>query len=72
MMRPRNGRNVARAIEGARHDVVNGMATTLTENFAETVFQQRSASDDLLEYRFGARTTCDPAHSSSGRQAGRA
>jgi hypothetical protein len=41
MVRPRNGRNVARAIEGARYDVVNGMATTLTENFAETVFQQR-------------------------------
>jgi len=41
MVRPRNGRNVARAIEGARYDVVNGMATTLTENFAKTAFQQR-------------------------------
>jgi len=41
MVRPRNGRNVARAIEGARHDVVNGMATTLTENFAKTAFQQQ-------------------------------
>jgi hypothetical protein len=53
MVRPRNERNVARAIDGARYDVVNGMATTLTENFAET-------------------TTCDPAHRSSGRHAGRA
>jgi len=41
MVRPRNGRNVARAIEGARYDVVNGVATTSTENFAKTVFQQR-------------------------------
>ena len=41
MMRPRNGRNVARAIDGARYDVADGMATTLTENFAKTAFQQR-------------------------------
>ncbi len=46
MVRPRNGRNVARAIEGARYDVVNGMATTLTENFAETVFRQRKCEAD--------------------------
>jgi len=72
MVRPRNGRNVARAIDGARYDVVNGMTTTLTENFAKTLFQQRKCGDDLLEYRFGARTTCDPAHSSSGRHDGRA
>ena len=41
MVRPRNGRNVARAIDGARYDVADGMATTLTENFAKTAFQQR-------------------------------
>jgi pimeloyl-ACP methyl ester carboxylesterase len=47
MVRPRNGRNVARAIEGARYVVVDGMghdlpepvwrpvAEALTENFAE-------------------------------------
>jgi pimeloyl-ACP methyl ester carboxylesterase len=53
MVRPRNGRNVARTIEGARYVVVDGMGhdlpepvwrpvvEALTENFAETVFQQR-------------------------------
>jgi pimeloyl-ACP methyl ester carboxylesterase len=57
MVRPRNGRNVARAIEGARYVVVDGMGhdlpepvwrpvvEALAENFAETVFQQQQPDD---------------------------
>jgi pimeloyl-ACP methyl ester carboxylesterase len=57
MVRPRNGRNVARAIEGARYVVVDGMGhdlpepvwrpvvEALAENFAETVFQQPRPDD---------------------------
>ncbi len=60
MVRPRNGRNLARAIDGARYVVVDGMGhdlpepvwrpvvEALAENFAETVFRQQQPGTTLM------------------------